>query len=342
MILKLIRKGQQGVRMNNMPYTQSNSYSPGVGLAQSIDYNYGEPYSMGQGPRRPIEFNKLQPISDRAIVAPSGDIGLAKMQTKEVPVQGGGPGGMDVAGAVGGATMMASGAIEAFSKAPGTDQYGIKGSEDKSKAMWQGGLETAGKYAGAGATIGTLFGGPVGTAIGAGVGALVGGVVGAVGAKKDNEQEQIAYKQQFQSAYSADKSSKYAQQYAAMGQGGMKMKIQSRLNTATNTKLVPSYRNGGTMYNVIAGGKLHKENNNLGNKDKGIPVIDSTGKKIFELEKEELILNDITTNKVEELVKKYNTEPEDSILESLGEFMYKELKLKTVDKSKTYTNEGKN
>lgn len=340
MILRLVRKGQQGVRLNNMPYTPPPQYTPGAGLMQSIDPNYGDPYTIGQGPRKPIEFKPLQ--SDRATISSTGNIELSTMPVKTPPkdlenTTNTGKAGIDVAGAIGGAATIASGSIEAFSKAPGTDQYGIAHAEDKSKAMWQGGLETAGKYAGAGAAIGSLIPIPgVGTAVGAGVGAIIGGVVGAVGAKKENDQAQLDYKKQFQSAYSADKSNKYAQQYAAMGKDGMKLKIQSKLGTVDSNKLVPSYKKGGTMYNTIVKGKLHKENNNLGNKDKGIPVIDSKGVKIFELEKEELILNIGATTKVEELVQNYNTEQSEDTLKELGKFVYEELKLRTIDNSKTF------
>lgn len=44
------------------------------------------------------------------------------------------------------------------------------------------------KYAGQGASMGTMIGGPVGTAIGAGVGALAGGIMGAVDYNKQNKQ----------------------------------------------------------------------------------------------------------------------------------------------------------
>ena len=53
---------------------------------------------------------------------------------------------------------------------------------------------------------------------------------------------------------------------------------------------------------MVPKGKLHKENNNLGNKDKGIPIISAEGEKEYEIERDELILRASATTKVEEFV----------------------------------------
>lgn len=87
--------------------------------------------------------------------------------------------------------------------------------------------------------------------------------------------------------------------------------------------------------NIIPKGKLHKENNNLGNGDKGIPVVDGS-KKVYELEKEELILRLSATQKAEELHKQYLETEDDSILEELGRFVTDELLNNTEDKSGRY------
>ena len=53
-------------------------------------------------------------------------------------------------------------------------------------------------------------------------------------------------------------------------------------------------RSGGKLeepgeVNVVVKGKLHKENNNLGNKDKGVPVVSTEGVKEYEVEEGEVI-----------------------------------------------------
>jgi hypothetical protein len=87
---------------------------------------------------------------------------------------------------------------------------------------------------------------------------------------------------------------------------------------------------------VIPKGKLHKENNNLGNKDKGIPVIDGSGDKKFEVEKEELILTLEVTNKVEDLVSKFNASGNETQLIELGKFLTEEILRNTQDNSEKF------
>ncbi len=84
---------------------------------------------------------------------------------------------------------------------------------------------------------------------------------------------------------------------------------------------------------MIPKGKLHKENNNLGQKDKGIPVIDNDGVKHFEVEKEELILTLAITEKVEGLVANYDKTFDDDILIELGKLLTEEILRNTQDNS---------
>lgn len=86
--------------------------------------------------------------------------------------------------------------------------------------------------------------------------------------------------------------------------------------------------------NVIVTGSRHHEHNRLG--DKGVPVIDKSGEKIFEVEKGELILTKEATNKIEDLFKKYKALEVDEdkahdVLKSLGEYFTTEMKENLYD-----------
>jgi len=76
---------------------------------------------------------------------------------------------------------------------------------------------------------------------------------------------------------------------------------------------------------------MHRENNSLGKKDKGIPVIDKDGVKEYEIEAGEVIFRQETTEKVEEYIKKYDETKDDSIFEDLGKYIAKELTTNTQD-----------
>jgi len=87
---------------------------------------------------------------------------------------------------------------------------------------------------------------------------------------------------------------------------------------------------------VIPKGKLHKENNNLGEKDKGMPVIDNHGNKKFEVEKEELILTLEVTEKVEKFVAAYIETQDDTSLIELGKLITEEVIKNTKDNSEKF------
>ena len=83
--------------------------------------------------------------------------------------------------------------------------------------------------------------------------------------------------------------------------------------------------------NVVVKGKLHKENNNLGNKDKGVPVITPKGEKAYEVEKQEIIFRKPVTAAIEKARDEYNKTKDDKILEDLGKLLAEELTSNTQD-----------
>jgi hypothetical protein len=80
--------------------------------------------------------------------------------------------------------------------------------------------------------------------------------------------------------------------------------------------------------NVIVTGARHHEDNGLG--DKGVPVIDGKGQKVFEVETGEMILTESATEKVEKMFSVYKELEEDEdkahqILKKLGKFFKEEV-----------------
>jgi hypothetical protein len=219
---------------------------------------------------------------------------------------------------------------------------------DESAIKKSAALQGASTGAGVGATIGTLIPIPgVGTAVGAGVGALVGGVAGLLSgsnkaskARKDYQTNRTANLRAANRARDArDAASIYG--YA---KSGTKTTTYGSFKTpiGKGNKITPIFKSGGKLespgkVNIIPKGKLHKENNNLGNKDKGIPVVSKDGTKEYELEKDELVLRLEATNKIEELVSNYNKSSDDDILEELGKYITDELKNNTHSYSKKYS-----
>ncbi len=117
------------------------------------------------------------------------------------------------------------------------------------------------------------------------------------------------------------------------GKDGMKLGNFSLPKTNSKTLIM---KTGGKLdtpgqANVVVKGKLHKENNNLGNKDKGIPVVDADGNKEYEVEEGEIIFRKETTNLVEDYANKYKETEDDTLLTDLGEILTKELLNNTQD-----------
>ena len=226
--------------------------------------------------------------------------------------------------------------IDAFSKAPGSDEFGTIKPEAAGNTIAKSTLKSAGTGAATGAAIGSVV--PVlGTAVGAVAGGIIGAATGFFKGKKDAKLNETQYNNSYSGNYGQFYGNQYANQFAAMkGKDGMKLKTANVMKNITpSATLVPKLKHGGPI-NVIAAGKLHKENNNLGNGDKGIPVVNKKGRKIFELEKEEWIINLKATKQIEELVKKYNASKEDSTLETLGKLVHSELTTNTQDNSNKF------
>lgn len=90
----------------------------------------------------------------------------------------------------------------------------------------------------------------------------------------------------------------------------------SEIQTIENST-IESFKNGGQM-NVIPEGALHARKNNMELAEggevtsKGIPVVDNEGNQQAEIERDELILNLTTTQKIEKYLEQYNKEESQS------------------------------
>jgi uncharacterized membrane protein (UPF0127 family) len=85
------------------------------------------------------------------------------------------------------------------------------------------------------------------------------------------------------------------------------------------------------LVNIVAKGKMHRENNELGNKDKGIPIINNDGIKEYEIEAGELVLRQKATETIEDLIKQYDETENDAIFEDIGKYLHNELINNTID-----------
>jgi hypothetical protein len=232
--------------------------------------------------------------------------------------------------------------VEAFKKDAPLNTWGIAQQTAKGKKsdVTSSALKGAGTGLATGASIGSLIG-PWGTVIGGVVGGVAGGVIGLLKAKKKIKADDKQYLDSTQQAYESYTQKANAQQYAAMGMHGAKLAVMTKIKDSKRDAL--SYKSrkfkvGGKLnkvgeVNVIPAGTLHKENNNLGQKDKGIPIIDETGKKVFEVEREELILRLKTTKAVEDMVSKYKKSNNSQHLVALGKLLSKEIMTNTHDLS---------
>ena len=191
-----------------------------------------------------------------------------------------------------------------------------------------------------GATIGSVVPG-IGTAIGAGIGAIAGGLSGLFKGKKKQEamEESIdLYNEKLQDNLRRYRVNQDIQLSKALyAKDGIKT---SKFNKPYNKESVLILKNGGVMsdvleepgkINVVARGKLHKENNELGNKDKGIPIINRNGVKEYEIEAGEVVFRQEATDKINDFVMKYDDTKDDSIFDEFGKFLTDELLKNTKD-----------
>ena len=245
----------------------------------------------------------------------------------------------NAAGAIGGAAALATDAIDAFSKPLVSNTWGIEKQNNKANTA-KSALSGAASGAGMGASIGSLAG-PIGTAIGTVAGGLIGGITGLLKGKKKAKADDKQYKDSTQAAYEDYNQKAAAQQYAAMGKAGAKLAIMKKVKESKTNAI--SYKSrkfkvGGKLdkvgeVNVIPSGTLHKEKNNLGEKDKGLPIIDEKGNKMFEVEREELILRLSATKVAEDHVKSFKKTHNVRHMIELGKYLTKEIMTNTHDHS---------
>ena len=176
----------------------------------------------------------------------------------------------------------------------------------------------------------------------AGGAAVVGAIVGGFTGRKKAKEEKAAYEKSvnkntmiYGKAGDMNLSRSLLGQY---GKSGMKLdkknlgpiKIQKKKSSSLIMKKGGKLVTPGEV-NVVVKGKLHKENNNLGNRDKGIPVVDASGVKEYEVEAGEIIFRQELTHTIEKYAAEYKETKDDKLLEDLGKILVKELKTNTQD-----------
>ena len=185
-----------------------------------------------------------------------------------------------------------------------------------------------------GAQIGKMIPIPGAGLIAEGAGLVGGAITGLITGKKKVKKEQFAYNQGLQSNMANQQRQQDTQNSQYLyGKEGMKLGKISIPKSELKTLIL---RGGGKIeepgaVNVVVKGKLHRENNNLGNKDKGIPVIDSEGKKEYEVEAGEIIFRQDVTFMIEDYAKKYKETQDNNLFEELGKKLVPELLKNTQD-----------
>ncbi len=208
------------------------------------------------------------------------------------------------------------------------------------------------KWGAKGAAIGTMIVPGLGTAIGGAAGFLGGVIGGFIGGRKRAEEglegyDTLAGQQLTGKAKSDDERNSQALFKSVLVEKGTKLECSGgkmacggkqlgRFAIPRTKSKVLIRRTGGKLeepgaVNVVVKGKLHKENNNLGNKDKGIPVVDSSGNKEYEVEEGEVIFRQDITNTIEKYANDYKETGNDQLLPELGEIVAKELLDNTQD-----------
>jgi len=134
-------------------------------------------------------------------------------------------------------------------------------------------------------------------------------------------------------------------------QKGMMIEVKhidpvNRSVTEKKTIIMTSDDNGNKKGSIIPDGVNHGEENNncdievKGEKgkscDTGLSVVSADGTKILEIEKDELVLRREASIAIDELIKKYKEEKDESILGMIGKFMKEELLDDTYSYSPSY------
>jgi len=232
----------------------------------------------------------------------------------------------------------------------GASLYGehlINNKKEDIGGIWKG----AGTGAAMGAQLGTMIG-PWGTLIGAGAGAIAGGVIGGLKGKKQKE-DRIASEAKTASELAAYNSNMAEQRRLLKGRAGDQAKFAGIMNNAQmynpgsgnpivfarkGGKLIPKFRRGGELdlqkENVILDGPSHDDHNKTGiHKDKGLPVVHKSAK-VAEIESLELVLNKNASDKLENLVNKYDKTKDPKVLKEIASLTSKEITENTYDYSK--------
>lgn len=237
--------------------------------------------------------------------------------------------GSNLAGAITGAVIGTAGIVgdsmlEGKRINDKRNSYGIL-YHDNNTDYKKGRLKSITSMASTGAALGTAINPGLGTAIGAVVGGIGGFFLGKNKAIKEKRLADTNYTNKTVNAKAAFTRKQDAAQLSAFAKVGMKMKIEKDIKSSKK-KEVP-----GIDKNLIPVGNLHARKNSMG--DKGIPVVLENGKKVIEIEQDEIIFTKDATDKIEHYVNLYNKNEDDKYLISLGQFLTKEILDNTVDNS---------
>ena len=327
----------------NTPQTGVLKGQAGIALkpkAQALDA-YGRPIGISSANQGmvggPIDTTNAATLATQSATTPgntmsSGASGAASMGV-----------GAGVAMGAGALDTSAQGNIE---RSYSMDEFGLMDPNQKNirqasvKSGAAKGLKTG---AAIGTALGTIvpgIGNVVGGIAGGLYGATAGAIVGLFKGKKQYKEDQAEYdeeraKYDLQAYNLKSNKIRYDTRQADMAQANALY-----AKKGVKTTKAPIFKAGGKLedpdkVNVIPDGKLHKENNNLGNKDKGIPVVED-GVKKYEIEKEELILRKTATSKVEKYVASFGSSQSESTLEELGKYAAGELINNTQDNTKKF------
>jgi hypothetical protein len=319
---RLIPKGQNDLKAKN-PFSMNMGIVSGAGNLGATSYG-----GMGKQVTR-------MPGSE----TPDASWGQTESNTGKKQGMFSGVSKQDAMG-LGAAALTGAGSLITSMKPVGPmNKFGIETQTKKGNNMAVAGSAVSG--AAKGFSAGMATGNPF-IAIAGGVAGLASGIFKG---KKQVKDQAKQIKSDTQMAYEGFEQKANQNQFASLvGKNGVKLAVMSKLNNSKKDKISMKgrkFKSGGKLnsvgeVNIIPSGTLHRENNNLGQKDKGLPIIDDNGKKIFEIEREELILRLKTTKAVEEHVEGYKKSHNDTHLIKLGKLLSEEITKNTHDFSGKY------
>jgi uncharacterized protein YcfJ len=307
--------------------------------------SFGTNFDTNFGSKSLLKFDKslteIPPLSGK----PNNQFGggfLLKSKSDAMPSMtadkassGGGAGAAGAALSTGismaGSLIAADGANDLARSAPMVGEYGTQSVDiDKLGAKATKDSAVTGMTTGAtiGGTVGTAAFGAVGTIVGTALGALVGGAIGWMGGNKKAARVKKEAWNDFRKQELVAKNKKNRELN--------RTQYNSLYGAGTGTAPVMAKSGMRVKANLIAYGSLHRENNNLGNRDKGLPVINNSGRKLIEIEREEWILNPEATESITNMATEYERTNNPDLLVKIGKRTAKELLDKTDDKSKRF------